>query len=89
MKYSDAAKLDIQLLMHDDELVITMEDDGAGFEITDLTEGGGNGWKNMQSRLGMFNGHIDVDSTPGVRGTTVIVSVPRVEEGQIPISAAG
>jgi two-component system NarL family sensor kinase len=82
MKYSDASKVDIQLLMHEDELVVTMEDDGSGFNTSHLTESSGNGWKNMQSRLGMFDGSIDVDSTPGVKGTTVIVQVPRVVESE-------
>lgn len=76
IKYSGCATINVQLVQHQQELVITIEDDGVGFDTAVFVHSTGNGWKNIQSRLAMIHGHIDVDSVPGRRGTTVIVSVP-------------
>ena len=78
IKYSECTKINLQLVQHEDELVITMEDDGNGFDSYSLSNSQGNGWRNINSRLTLVNGQIDIDSKPGRNGTTVIISVPRV-----------
>jgi two-component system, NarL family, sensor kinase len=78
IKYSQCTKINLQLVQHEDELVITLEDDGSGFDSDSLANSQGNGWRNINSRLTLVNGQIDIDSRPGRNGTTVTISVPRV-----------
>lgn len=76
IKYSEANQILVQLVQHPEELVLTIEDNGNGFNTSDLTEGNGNGWKNINSRLHMIKGSIEVDSQTGRKGTTLVVLVP-------------
>lgn len=76
LKYSTATVINVQLVQHQQELVITIEDNGKGFDTNSLTLSQGNGWKNIQSRLAMIHGQIDIDSVVGRQGTTVVVTVP-------------
>jgi signal transduction histidine kinase len=77
LKYGRATQVNVQLVQHHDELVITIEDNGEGFDTSVLGKGQGNGWKNINSRLSIIGGAIDIDSVPGRHGTTVIITVPR------------
>lgn len=76
IKYSGCSSITVQLVQHHQELVITIEDNGRGFDPGLLSHSRGNGWKNINSRLSIINGHIDIDSLPGRQGTTVIITVP-------------
>lgn len=76
IKYSGGSQISIQLVQHPQELVLTIEDNGDGFDISTLTESQGNGWKNINSRLHMIKGSIEIDTHPGRKGTTVVVNVP-------------
>ncbi len=76
IKYSGANQISIQLVQHPQELILTIEDNGQGFEIESLTSGQGNGWKNINSRLHMIKGSIEIDTLKERRETTVVVIVP-------------
>lgn len=76
LKYSGATEINVQLVQHQQELVITIEDNGQGFNTDSLILSQGNGWKNIQSRLAMIQGQIEIDTVAGRKGTTVIVTVP-------------
>lgn len=76
IKYADATKIEINLTDFDNGLNIMIEDDGKGFDPISLQKGKGNGWKNIQSRLDMIHGEIDLDSHPGRKGTTVSIDLP-------------
>jgi signal transduction histidine kinase len=76
IKYSGCTQINVQLVQHHQELVITIEDNGSGFDTRALTQSVGNGWKNINSRLALVHGTIEVDSMPERPGTTVIISVP-------------
>lgn len=76
LKYSGATEINVQLVQHQQELVITIEDNGQGFDTNVLMLSQGNGWKNIQSRLAMIQGQIDIDSVVGRQGTTLIVTIP-------------
>ena len=47
-------KISIQLVQHEDELVVTVEDNGSGFDASALYSSEGNGWKNINSALDSF-----------------------------------
>jgi signal transduction histidine kinase/ligand-binding sensor domain-containing protein len=58
------------------EVVITIEDDGAGFDPASLAAGGGMGLSGIAERARILGGWSTVRSSPG-QGTAVIVHLPR------------
>jgi signal transduction histidine kinase len=76
MKYANASRIEVQLVGHGEEISITMEDNGSGFDCAVLEESKGNGWKNIKSRINLIKGEIEIDSSPERKGTTVIVHLP-------------
>jgi two-component system NarL family sensor kinase len=76
IKYSHCRNINLQAVQHPEELVITIEDDGDGFEKNLLTQGQGNGWKNINSRLSLIHGTIEIDSQPDRKGTIAIITIP-------------
>jgi signal transduction histidine kinase len=76
LKYSDATQVTIQITKDQREITLTIEDNGMGFELSKLTEGKGNGWKNIRSRANLIKGDLEIDSTPGKRGNMLILNIP-------------
>jgi two-component system, NarL family, sensor kinase len=76
MKYSGCKRVNIQLVQHSEELVITIDDDGNGFDPHILHNGHGNGWRNINSRVGVIKGEIEVDSKYGRQGTLFTITAP-------------
>ncbi len=74
IKHSRATKVNIQLIRHEEELTLIVEDNGIGFDITKI-KSDGIGLKNIQSRIEFLNGTVNFDSQPQ-KGTTVIIEVP-------------
>ena len=77
IKYSGGNHISIQLVKHPQELVLTIEDNGRGFDPNSLLESVGNGWKNINSRLHMIKGSIEIDTQKDRQGTTLIIAVPQ------------
>ena len=78
LKYAEASEASIQFTGHDDENIIMIEDNGKGFDVDDLKRSSGNGWKNIQSRLNLVKGTVDIDSSPLRRGSTFTLTIPSV-----------
>lgn len=74
IKYSDASRITIQLTRDENEITLLIEDNGMGFDIEQLKSGQGNGWKNMNTRTNLINGDLELDTTPGLKGNTLIVN---------------
>jgi len=55
-------------------LVITVEDDGNGFDTGLLKQATGIGWRNIQNRLELLKGRVDIQSSPG-KGTSVMIEI--------------
>jgi signal transduction histidine kinase len=72
-KYSQALTAHISLTEKDGVLQISIEDDGIGFESTNLI--GGNGLKNMQTRAKAMGGFTQITSSPG-NGTSICCTIP-------------
>jgi two-component sensor histidine kinase len=72
MKYADCANLQVSLDRDGVDVVLSVEDDGKGFEPNTKNNGstGGNGLGNMQKRAAEMNGTLSISSSPGV-GTTI------------------
>jgi signal transduction histidine kinase len=77
IKHADAKTISIQLVRHEQSLMLMIEDDGNGFDATQVDRFAGIGIKNIISRVQFLNGTVDFDAHIG-RGTIVVVEVPLV-----------
>lgn len=83
MKHSNAKKVNVQLIKHEDQVNLTIEDDGDGFDLDTFKNAeNGNGWKNILSRINLVNGVLDIDTRMGIKGTTLVLDVPLVLKEQ-------
>lgn len=78
IKHAQAKEINIQLIEHESELNLIVEDDGIGFhkESNSLSYKG-SGLSNISSRVAIMGGVVHFDSKPG-NGTTVTVTIPLV-----------
>lgn len=86
LKYAEASHITIQLTRDTEELTLTIEDDGNGFDVQDFYQGKGNGWRNIQTRLNLIKAEFDLDTTPGRKGTLMTVNVANTTVKNIPTS---
>ncbi len=70
VKHSGASIILVQVMKHDQNLTITVEDNGKGFNMEEVLLMNGTGLKNIQSRVDYLKGQLDIKSTPG-NGTSV------------------
>jgi signal transduction histidine kinase len=75
IRHAQASVISIQLIRHDDELVLVVEDNGIGFNVNNHNESEGIGIRNIRSRVDFLNGNLNIDSYPG-KGTTITVEIP-------------
>ena len=76
LKYSRAKNVTIQLMKYEHDLVLTIEDDGEGFDVGKVLEGHNSfGLKNMRNRVNSLSGYFHIDSFPH-RGTIITVELP-------------
>ena len=73
LKHADADTIHVQLIGHENTVVLMVEDDGKGFEVDEKDKG--LGIDNITARVKAIEGWFDIDSTPEV-GTTITVEVP-------------
>ena len=74
IKHAAAKNAVVQVSKTDEELSITVEDDGKGFDTAVLKGTRGIGWHNIESRVEYLKGNLDVESAPG-KGTSVMVEI--------------
>lgn len=75
IKHSNASSIQVQLIRNEKELTMLVEDNGKGFDTSQLANFNGIGLKNIMSRIDFLNGTVNFDSSLN-SGTTVIVEVP-------------
>lgn len=73
-KHSDAEAAEIQLICHSGELVLTINDDGKGYD-TQKTTNNGIGLENIKSRVRYIKGEMVVSAVPQ-KGTDLMITVP-------------
>ncbi len=76
IKHAEATHVLVQVHSAQAEnlLVVTVEDDGKGFDTALLKQPGGMGWSNIKNRVDFLKGKLDVQSEPG-KGTSVLVEI--------------
>jgi two-component system sensor histidine kinase DegS len=89
IKYAGAIRITVSLERNDDEWVITVTDDGQGFDTRLIEERSvniesGRGFFNMYERTEYINGKLEIESHPG-KGTRVSLRVP-VRPGSAPVA---
>jgi signal transduction histidine kinase len=70
LKHAAAKTAIVQVTKSDNQLAITVEDDGNGFATAKLKESKGIGWTNIQHRVDFLQGKLDISSEAG-KGTSV------------------
>ena len=73
LKHSGCSKIDVELLLQDNKLILNYRDNGCGFELNDVSERG-MGLSNIRSRVSSLGGHLSFDSEPGM-GMSALVEV--------------
>ena len=73
IKHAEANEVIVQLTIEDDEIILIVEDDGIGFDISKQHKG--IGLQNIQSRTNYINGKLEIESTPG-KGSTFTILLP-------------
>jgi PAS domain S-box-containing protein len=77
-KHAGATRVSVSLKKRNGEVLLVVEDDGAGFNFNEPKEmitTGGLGLRSMRERVELLGGHFEIESGSG-RGTTVFVRLP-------------
>src|SRR6185369_8822000 len=74
-RHAEAKKVNVILKRKNDELVLSIEDDGRGFDKFEATGKKTLGVLGMEERSEMMGGNYQIISQPG-KGTVVTVSIP-------------
>jgi signal transduction histidine kinase len=74
-KYAQAGQAAITLSYQRHQLILTVKDDGVGFDPKAPAQGGGNGMANMQARAAALKGKLSIQTAPG-QGTRLELSLP-------------
>ncbi|MCK9205276.1 MAG: tetratricopeptide repeat protein [Bacteroidales bacterium] len=75
IRHAEATEINCQLIRAEKDLTIMIEDNGKGFEVSQLKQSDGIGIHNIYSRIENLNGTVLIDSVMG-RGTIFTIIVP-------------
>ncbi len=75
IKHAKATVVVVQLSYNSGMLSVTVEDNGVGFDVHKAKHHDGIGLKNVEGRVRMLHGKMDVQSNTG-KGTSVFIEVP-------------
>jgi signal transduction histidine kinase/ligand-binding sensor domain-containing protein len=65
IKYAKATAINLHIETNDNQLIVTICDNGVGFDIQSAQDRGGNGLKNIASRMADIGGQAIFESGPG------------------------
>ncbi len=74
LKHAKATTLDVAMIAENNEVDITIEDNGVGFDLNEVAENS-MGMKNILSRISYLGGKLDINSRPG-SGTVMAFYIP-------------
>jgi len=75
-KHADASKAVIELVWNEDQLTLSVVDDGRGFDTIDSVQQSGRyGLKFMRERVKLLEGIMDINSEPSI-GSKILIRVP-------------
>jgi signal transduction histidine kinase len=73
LKHASCSTIDVQLIAHDKELTINIEDDGVGFDVD--AKSSSFGLSNIRRQVELLKGEFTIDSR-SQKGTVVFISLP-------------
>lgn len=77
IKHSEAKCVVVNLNSNARNIILSVRDDGAGFDLQSSKRKGGLGLTSMEERVRLVNGSLSIKSAPG-RGTRITATVPLV-----------
>lgn len=75
VKYSEATKINVQLIQDELDLILSIDDNGRGFDPTAKDFSSGLGLQTIKTRTGALGGEFELDTKPG-KGTFIHIIVP-------------
>ncbi len=78
-KHGRARRVEVALWTTPERVVLEVNDDGRGFDLTQVKFNLGHGLANMQTRARSVGGEVEITSAPG-QGTSVLAWVPYLRE---------
>ncbi len=75
VKHAEASRIVVDIQEDGEELLVSIADNGKGFDTSLIKQSKGMGWENLYTRVGLLNGNMEVNSKPG-RGTLVFAGIP-------------
>lgn len=75
IKHADATDVYVEMIDDDDQIMLTVEDNGKGFDMAKLNNGG-IGINNIHARVALLGGSVNYDTVLG-KGTTVFINLPK------------
>ena len=82
-RHAHAARAELRLEFADARVVLTVSDDGCGFDVDHVMRGDGNrrawGLLGVQERVALVGGRFKIESAPG-QGTRIAVEIPVSEK---------
>ena len=76
VKHSSATEATISFTGFENEIVLTIEDNGVGYDLEKFQQNEGNGWRNISSRINLIKAEIEFDVVEGRRNNTIIITAP-------------
>jgi signal transduction histidine kinase len=86
VKHAAATRVEVCISDASGEIVLTVRDDGAGFDSQ--SESAGFGLLGMRERLALVGGALEVDTAPGA-GTLIRATMPTRRRGAAPPARTG
>jgi signal transduction histidine kinase len=78
-RHAHASHVEVEIIFEDEAVVLSIRDDGVGFDIEQPNKPGGHlGLLNMKERARLAKGAFDVETTPG-HGTHIRVEIPLIQ----------
>jgi signal transduction histidine kinase len=74
IRHASATSAVVEVNKEGNKILITVDDDGKGFDTAILDNAPGMGWSNIRNRLNYLRGWVDIQSVPG-KGSSVNVEV--------------
>ncbi len=75
LRHSGASMITINVRCDDQNLLISLSDNGKGFDVGKLDSSTGIGWKNTQARVSLLSGEVAVSSQIN-KGTNIDITLP-------------
>jgi len=77
IKHSKASQITLSFTGYQDEVVLTIEDNGNGYDLDKFQHSEhSNGWRTIQTRINLIHGEIEFDTIAGRKNSTVIINIP-------------